>query len=89
MTALPMGAISTLLSLQANAPQYVIQHYLGVAAVGTFAALAYPFLLGNIVVTAMGQAASSLFADALGRSDTRPSAASCCSRRRWGQRSAR
>ena len=56
LTALPMGAISTLLSLQANAPQYVIQHYLGVAAVGTFAALAYPFLLGNIVVTAMGQA---------------------------------
>ena len=37
---------------------------------GTFAALAYPFLLGNIVVTAMGQAASSLFADALGRGDT-------------------
>ena len=70
LTALPMGAISTLLSLQANAPQYVIQHYLGVAAVGTFAALAYPFLLGNIVVTAMGQAASSLFADALGRGDT-------------------
>ena len=55
LTALPMGAISTLLSLQASAPQYVIQHYLGVAAVGTFAALAYPFLLGNIVVTAMGQ----------------------------------
>jgi O-antigen/teichoic acid export membrane protein len=69
LTALPMGAISTLLSLQANAPQYVIQHYLGVAAVGTFAVLAYPFMLGNIVVTAMGQAASSLFADALGRSD--------------------
>ncbi len=69
VAALPMGVISTLLSLQANVPQYVIQHYLGAAAVGTFAVMAYPFLLGNIAVTAMGQAASPQFADALRRGD--------------------
>ena len=61
--------ISTLLSLQANVPHYVIRHYLGAAAVGTFAVMAYPFLLGNIAVTAMGQAASPQFADALRRGD--------------------
>ena len=66
---LPMGVISTLLSLQANVPQYVIQHFLGAAAVGTFAVLAYPFLVGNIAVTAMGQAAAPQFADALRRDD--------------------
>jgi O-antigen/teichoic acid export membrane protein len=67
--AWPMGVISTLLSLQANVPQYVIQQYLGAAAVGTFAVLAYPFLLGNIAVTAMGQAAAPQFADAIRRED--------------------
>jgi O-antigen/teichoic acid export membrane protein len=67
--AWPMGVISTLLSLQANVPQYVIQHFLGAAAVGTFAVLAYPFLLGNIAVTAMGQAAAPQFADAIRRED--------------------
>lgn len=67
--AWPMGVISTLLSLQANAPQYVIQHLLGASAVGTFAILAYPFLAGNIAVTAMGQAAAPQFAEALGNED--------------------
>jgi O-antigen/teichoic acid export membrane protein len=67
--AWPMGVISTLLSLQANVPQYVIQQLLGAAAVGTFAVLAYPFLLGNIAVTAMGQAAAPQFADAIRRDD--------------------
>jgi O-antigen/teichoic acid export membrane protein len=67
--AWPMGIISTLLSLQANVPQYVIQHVLGAAAVGTFAVMAYPFLLGNIAVTAMGQAAAPQFAEALRRGD--------------------
>jgi O-antigen/teichoic acid export membrane protein len=67
--AWPMGVISTLLSLQANVPQYVIQQYLGAAAVGTFAVLAYPFLLGNIAVTAMGQAAAPQFGDAIRNED--------------------
>lgn len=66
----PMGVISTLLSLQANAPQYVLQFMLGASAVGTFALLAYPFVLGNIVVTAMGQAAAPQLADALQREDS-------------------
>lgn len=64
-----LGLISTLLSLQANAPQYVLQYFLGASAVGTFAILAYPFLLGNIAVTAMGQAAAPQFADAISRED--------------------
>ena len=36
--------------------------FLGPAAGGTFAVLAYPFLLGNVAVTAMGQAAAPQFA---------------------------
>lgn len=67
--ALPMGAISMLLSLQANVPQYVINHFLGSSAVGVFALLSYPFLAGNIAVTAMGQAAAPQFANALEHDD--------------------
>ena len=67
--ALPMGVISMLLSLQANVPQYVINHFLGSSAVGVFALLSYPFLAGNIAVTAMGQAAAPQFANALEHDD--------------------
>ena len=46
-----------------------LHYFLGASAVGTFAILAYPFLLGNIVITAMGQAAAPQFADAISRED--------------------
>jgi O-antigen/teichoic acid export membrane protein len=64
-----MGVISMLLSVQANVPQYVINHVLGASAVGVYALLSYPFMAGNIAVTAMGQAAAPQFANALERDD--------------------
>lgn len=66
---LPLGLIATLLSLQANIPQYILQLVDGPAMVGRFAALAYPFILGNMLITAVGQAASPRLAHALRLAD--------------------
>ncbi|HEV1993829.1 MAG TPA: oligosaccharide flippase family protein [Candidatus Acidoferrum sp.] len=56
--ALPLGVVTLLVSLSANVPRYFIQHYLGEAALGYFAAMAYVLVAGNTVMAAMGQSAS-------------------------------
>ncbi len=55
-TCLPLGAVMMLVSLQVNVPRYVIERRLGAAELGVFAALASLITVGNVVVSALGQA---------------------------------
>jgi O-antigen/teichoic acid export membrane protein len=55
--SLPLGIVILLLSLNANIPRYFVEHYLGEAALGYFAAMAYVFVAGNTVMAAIGQSA--------------------------------
>ncbi len=56
--ALPLGAVLMLLSLAASLPRYAIEHSLGMAALGKFAAPASFMGVGATVVNALGQAAT-------------------------------
>ena len=56
--AWPLGVVTLLVSLGANIPRYFVQHDLGEAALGYFAAAAYVLAAGNTVMAAMGQSAS-------------------------------
>jgi O-antigen/teichoic acid export membrane protein len=60
--ALPLGLVTTLISLNANIPRYFIEHYLGRRELGIFATMSYFMLAGTAVVVALGQAASSRLA---------------------------
>ena len=53
--ALPLGLVMALISLNTNIPRYFIEHELGTAELGIFAALAYLMVAGNTLVSAMGQ----------------------------------
>jgi O-antigen/teichoic acid export membrane protein len=55
--AFPLGLVILLVSLNANIPRYFVEHYLGQAALGYFAAMAYAFVAGNTVMAAIGQSA--------------------------------
>ena len=55
--AFPLGLVILLVSLNANIPRYFVEHYLGEAALGYFAAMAYAFVAGNTVMAAIGQSA--------------------------------
>ena len=57
-TALPLGIVMCLVSLQVNIPRYVLQSYDGKEALGYFGALVYPMVAGTMVTGALGQAAS-------------------------------
>ena len=56
--AAPMGLVALLLSLGANLPAYFINSQLGTAELGHFTALSYLLVAGNLVIMAMGNAAS-------------------------------
>lgn len=56
--AFPLGLVKLVVSLQANIPRYFIEHYLGEAQLGIYAALGYIMVAGNLVNTALGQSAS-------------------------------
>lgn len=56
--ALPLGVVMLLISLNTNIPRYVIQHYLGEAQLGIFAAIGYLMVAGSTIVAALGQSAS-------------------------------
>lgn len=56
--AWPLGLGMCLLSLQMNIPRYVLQAHHGEALLGYFSAMAYVTVLGTMVVSALGQAAS-------------------------------
>lgn len=55
---LPLGFVMMLLSLNSNLPRYFLANYSGEAAVGVFSALMYCIVAGNMVMGALGQAAS-------------------------------
>lgn len=56
--ALPLGFVMMLISLNANIPRYLIRREGGDRQLGLFAAMAYLVVAGDMVVAALGQAAS-------------------------------
>lgn len=58
LVSLPLGISVVLISLNANVPRYLVEHYLGERELGIFAAMAYPLVAGATVVGALGQSAS-------------------------------
>jgi O-antigen/teichoic acid export membrane protein len=69
--ALPLGVALMMTSLAANMPRYVIEHRLGTAALGSFAAVASFLTVGYTVVNALGQAATPRLALYFSRRETR------------------
>lgn len=61
--ALPMGFAAMLISLNVNVPRYFVEHSLGSAALGHFAALAYVAAIGGLIVNSVGQALSPQLAE--------------------------
>jgi O-antigen/teichoic acid export membrane protein len=55
-TALPLGVVMLLGTLNTTIPRYFIDHYLGTAALGIFAAIAYLMVAGTTIIGAAGQA---------------------------------
>src|SRR4030095_4637239 len=51
----PLVIAAALTSLTINIPRYFIEHFLGTAERGKFAALAYPMAAGITVINAIGQ----------------------------------
>jgi O-antigen/teichoic acid export membrane protein len=60
--ALPLGIVTTLMSLMASIPTIFIEHLRGAAELGVYTALAYSFAASHRVATAMGEAASARLA---------------------------
>lgn len=56
--ALPLGLAMMLLSLYTSLPRFVLNKYMGPAAIGVFAALAYVPLASGLMVNAVGTAAA-------------------------------
>jgi O-antigen/teichoic acid export membrane protein len=59
LLSLPLGIVMTLVSLNVNAPRYVLQHFLGASMLGIFASLAYAVIAVGLIVNAVGQSAST------------------------------
>lgn len=57
-TALPLGVVLMLVTLNANLPRYAIERNLGTRELGAFAAAASFLTAGNTVVNALGQSAT-------------------------------
>ena len=57
-TALPLGLVAMLLSLNSYAPQYAIRHLGSEAQLGVFAALLYVAMATRVLIGAAGQSAS-------------------------------
>lgn len=55
---LPLGAVMMLMSLNSNIPRYFLAKYSGEASVGVFSAILYCLMAENMVMAALGQAAS-------------------------------
>jgi O-antigen/teichoic acid export membrane protein len=69
--ALPLGITMMLISLNANAPRFIIEKYAGASGLGIFAAIAYMSLAGAMVVNAIGSAASPRLAACAAGGDAR------------------
>jgi O-antigen/teichoic acid export membrane protein len=58
LLSLPLGLVMMLVGLNSNVPRYFVAHYVGEAALGYFAAMAYLIVAGSVVVDALGLAAA-------------------------------
>jgi len=68
--SLPLGVVTALAALNVNIPRYVVQHYLGAAALGIFVSVAYVLVATvNVVVNSMGQSASARLAQMFAAGD--------------------
>lgn len=70
-TAIPLGVMLLLVSLNTNLPRYAIERYLGVSELGAFAAVASFMTVGSTVVNALGQAATPRLARHFSRRESR------------------
>jgi O-antigen/teichoic acid export membrane protein len=66
-TAVPLGVMLLLVSLNTNLPRYAIERFLGVGELGAFAAVASFITVGSTVVNALGQAATPRLAQHFSR----------------------
>lgn len=62
-TALPLGLALMLIALNTNVPRYVVEHRLGIAELGAFAAVASFVTVGSTMVNALGQSAMTHLAE--------------------------
>ena len=66
LLSLPLGLVMMLISLDANIPRYLLEHFSGSSELGIFASLAYLLVAVSMIVSALGQSAtvrlSSMFA---------------------------
>lgn len=58
LLTLPLGAVMMLMSFNSNIPRYFLAKYSGEASVGVFSAILYCVVAENMVMAALGQAAS-------------------------------
>ncbi|MFJ8526937.1 oligosaccharide flippase family protein [Bacillus sp. NPDC094106] len=56
--SMPLGIVMMLISLNENIPRYFLEHFVGTKELGYFASIAYIPFSGNIIIMALGQAAS-------------------------------
>ena len=70
-TAMPLGVILLLVSLNTNLPRYVIERFLGVSELGAFAAVVAFMTVGSTAVNALGQAATPRLARQFSRRESR------------------
>lgn len=57
-TALPLGVVLMLVSLNTNLPRYAVEHYLGARELGVFAAVASFIAVGSTIANALGQSST-------------------------------
>jgi O-antigen/teichoic acid export membrane protein len=68
-TALPLGIVLMLVTLNTNLPRYAIERSLGTRGLGAFAAVASFMTAGNTVINALGQSATPRLARYFAESD--------------------
>ncbi len=68
-TALPLGLVMLLLSVNGQVPRYFLVHLRGEEALGLFAAPASLMVVGSTIALAMGQSASARLAASYARGD--------------------
>jgi O-antigen/teichoic acid export membrane protein len=69
-TAMPLGLVLMLVTLNTNLPRYAIERYRGSRELGAFAAVAGFLSGGNTIINALGQSATPRLARYFGERDT-------------------
>ncbi|MCX6633458.1 MAG: lipopolysaccharide biosynthesis protein [Candidatus Solibacter sp.] len=70
-TAMPLGVMLLLVSLNTNLPRYVIERFLGVRELGIFAAVVAFMTVGSTAVNALGQATTPRLARHFSRRESK------------------